>query len=276
MIRFPNAKINLGLNILEKRPDGYHNLETIFYPLQLHDALEFQTAQNLHLEVSGASVPGLPEDNLVMKAYHLLKKDFQRIPDLHIHLLKHIPTGAGLGGGSSDASHLLLMLNEAFQLDLNQETLMAYALQLGSDCPFFILNRPCFAESRGEILQPIHLDLSSYFFVLVKPELAVSTAWAFSQITPSKPSNSLSKLIQEPISDWKEALKNDFEAPVFAAHPFLSQIKQSLYDAGAVYSAMSGSGSTIYGLYHHQYREVVQLKLNRMHFPGQASIYFSS
>ncbi|MBL7766491.1 MAG: 4-(cytidine 5'-diphospho)-2-C-methyl-D-erythritol kinase [Chitinophagaceae bacterium] len=275
MIRFPNAKINLGLNILEKRPDAYHNLETIFYPLNLHDALEFQAASELRLEVSGTLVPGLPEDNLVMKAYRLLQQDFSQIPALQIHLLKHIPTGAGLGGGSSDASHLLMMLNDAFGLGLTQDKLIDYALQLGSDCPFFILNQPCFAEGRGEILHPLKLDLSTYFFVLIKPEFAVSTAWAFSQIIPAKPSTSLSELIQAPVEDWKVCVKNDFEAPVFNAYPALSHIKQSLYDAGAVYSAMSGSGSTLYGLFKEKDREEVQIKLNLMQWPGSSKIYFA-
>lgn len=251
MIVFPNCKINLGLHILNKREDGFHNLETVFYPLPLKDALETIPASDSETEFTGTglAVDGNPADNLCVKAYHLLKKDFPQLPAIKIHLHKAIPMGAGLGGGSADAAFMLKMLNEKFKLHLTTSILIDYALQLGSDCPFFIINKLCFATGRGEKLEEINLDLSAYKIVLINPGIHINTGWAFSNISPALPEKSLKEIIQQPIHTWKEELKNDFETPVFAAHPAIKEIKEALYAQGAVYAAMSGSGSTVFGIF---------------------------
>ena len=249
MIQFPNCKINLGLSILSKRTDGYHDLETVFYPIPVTDALEILPADNLTLTQTGIAVPGEPEKNLCLKAYHLLKKDFPTLPTVQMHLHKNIPMGAGLGGGSSDGSAALVLLNQLFSLSLSDIQLMNYAIQLGSDCPFFIKNKVCHAKGRGEILTPIELDLSNYQFVLVHPGKHISTAWAFQQMQPLTKSESIQSIIQKPISEWKDFLINDFEAPVFKAEPTLSAIKDQLYHLGAIYASMSGSGSSLYGIF---------------------------
>lgn len=249
MIQFPNCKINLGLSIIAKRADGYHELETIFYPIAVSDALEILPADKLILTQSGIAVPGDPEKNLCLKAYHLLKKDFPQLPPVQIHLHKNIPMGAGLGGGSSDGSFALMILNNQFSLGLSNQQLIDYASQLGSDCPFFIYNKACHAKGRGEILTPIDLDLSNYQFVLAHPGKHISTAWAFQQLTPNTKSESIQSIIEKPISDWKNCLINDFESPVFKAEPTLSQIKEQLYQLGAIYASMSGSGSSLFGIF---------------------------
>ncbi len=252
MVVFPNCKINLGLHILRKRADGYHDLETVFYPLRLCDALEIVPA-SLVLPVtftaSGLTITGKTGDNLCVKAYHLLKKDFPLLPSVQLHLHKVIPMGAGLGGGSADGAFTLQLLNSVFQLGLSSRQLAGYALQLGSDCPFFMLNQPCIASSRGEILHPTDLDLSSYAFVLVNPLIHVSTAMAFSQIRPHLPSKPVSRVIRQPVATWKKELVNDFEAPVASQFPEISLIKEQLYQKGALYAAMSGSGSTVFGMF---------------------------
>lgn len=248
MVQFPNCKLNLGLAVTEKRADGFHNLETVFIPLNLCDALEFIESDTLQLTLSGNPIPGKIEDNLLLKAYYLLKADFPFLPNLHINLLKKIPTGGGLGGGSSDASFLLKMLNEYFDLKIQQNKLIQYALNLGSDCPFFILNSPCHALGRGEILQPIKLDLSSYTFIIVMPGIHVSTADAFKSLVPNFPSKPILQIIQQPISTWKHELKNDFEFPIFNSYPQLHEIKNEMYHVGCDYAAMSGSGSTMFGM----------------------------
>jgi 4-diphosphocytidyl-2-C-methyl-D-erythritol kinase len=258
MISFPNCKINLGLHIIRKRIDGYHDLETVFYPLPVKDVLEVIQKETgdapVDLVTSGLPVDGEATDNLCVKAWHLLKRDFPQLPPVRMHLHKVIPMGAGLGGGSSDASETLLLLDTIFNLGLSRTQLSAYALELGSDCPFFLLNSPCFARGRGEMLEEIALDLSQYSFVLVNPAIHINTGWAFSSIIPrdlrpGTASASLKEIIQLPISDWKDHLVNDFEQPVFSLYPEIKAVSDSLYAHGALYSAMTGSGSTVFGIF---------------------------
>ena len=262
MIVFPNCKINLGLKILGKRDDGFHNLETVFYPIPFKDALEIiantQNKNGVEFTGTGLAVDGEAIDNLCVKAYQLLKNDFPQLPAVKIHLHKAIPMGAGLGGGSADAAFMLRLLNEKFNLNLSTPQLLNYALQLGSDCPFFIINKPCMATGRGEVLEEVAVDLSAYKIVLINPGIHINTGWAFSQLSHgSKPLDSLkgsdgskpSDPYKQPIETWKHDLQNDFEAPVFAAHPQIKTIKESLYNEGALYAAMSGSGSTVFGIF---------------------------
>lgn len=248
MISFPNAKINLGLHITEKRPDGFHNLETVFLPVGWSDALEFVEADKFRFTTSGIPISGDPETNLVVKAYRLLKRDFQ-IPELNIHLHKQIPFGAGLGGGSSDAAFMLRMLDKAFYLALPDEKLMAYASVLGSDCPFFIRNKPVYATGRGEIMQETTVSLNGMFILLVKPPVEVSTAKAFQRIVPEKSGISLPELLRLPVQEWKNKVVNQFESSVFPQYPEIEALKQNLYDSGAIYASMSGSGSCVFGLF---------------------------
>ena len=249
MVVFPNGKINLGLNVTNKRNDGYHDLETVFYPTRIHDVLEIIKADVVEFTMSGLPVAGDVNDNLCLKAYHLLKKDFLELPPVKIHLHKVLPMGAGLGGGSADGAFTLMLLNQKFKLNITEQQLSRYALQLGSDCPFFILNKPCFASGRGERLEPIAVDLSAYKIILVHPGIHVSTARAFALLNPAEPSTSIKNILDKPISTWKHQLINDFEAPVFAMFPEIKQIKQTLYAAGALYASMSGSGSAVYGIF---------------------------
>lgn len=252
MITFPNAKINLGLNIVEKRPDGYHNLETIFYPIILQDALEVNKSthadKRVHLSVSGNGIDGDPKDNLVVKAYNLIAEDHD-LPPVDIHLFKHIPTGAGLGGGSSDCAFMIKLLNEKFALNMNVEQMEKYAAKLGADCAFFIQNQPVFATGIGNMFEPIEISLSGYHLVLVKPDIFVSTKEAYAKVRPSRPEVSLKDIIRQPIETWKDTMKNDFEDSVFFQYPEIAAIKDEMYDLGAVYAAMSGSGSAVYGLF---------------------------
>jgi len=249
MIQFPNCKINLGLSILAKRPDGYHELETVFYPIAVSDALEILPADSLTMSQSGIAVPGDPAQNLCLKAYHLLKKDYPKLPAVQMHLHKNIPMGAGLGGGSSDGTAALIILNQQFSLGLNESQLIDYASQLGSDCPFFVYNKACHATGRGEILTPIALDLSNYQFLLAHPGIHIATAWAFQQLNPHTKSESIQAIVEKPIAEWKACLMNDFEAPVFKAEPTLSNIKDQIYQLGAIYASMSGSGSSLFGIF---------------------------
>ncbi|MBC7828984.1 MAG: 4-(cytidine 5'-diphospho)-2-C-methyl-D-erythritol kinase [Chitinophagaceae bacterium] len=261
MISFPNCKINLGLNVIRKRQDGYHDIETVFYPLPLIDVLEIIPDDRLNTVdneskknaakflTTGLPINGAAGKNLCVKAYELLQRDFPKLPSVQIFLHKTIPIGAGLGGGSADGSFALRLLNKKFQLKLSTERLLDYSLQLGSDCPFFILNRTCYASGRGEFLQTIELDLQAYSFVIVHPGTHISTAWAFQQLTPSPPVKSVRQIVEQPISTWKNELINDFEMAVCHHHPELSAIKSRLYDAGAVYASLSGSGSCFYGLF---------------------------
>ncbi len=257
MISFPNCKINLGLNIIGKRADGYHDLETVFYPLQLTDALEIIRTDATDLSTqftpifstSGLPIPGDQSNNLCIKAYQLLKKNFPALAPIKIHLHKAIPMGAGLGGGSADASFTLQLLNKKFNLNLSEKRQIEYAAELGSDCPFFVINQPSFAKGRGEILNPLSLNLSAFTFVLVHPEIHISTKWAFEQIKPFQQNPSIQEIIETPIHNWKYTLFNDFEAPIAAAYPEINAIKNKLYEIGAVYASMSGSGSTVFGIY---------------------------
>ena len=249
MVLFPNCKINLGLNITNKRSDGYHDLETVFYPIQLNDAIEVIEKEDLKFSTSGLAIEGDQKNNLCSKAYHLLKKDLSQLPAVHLHLHKAIPMGAGLGGGSADGAFTLKLLNKKFGLSLSEKQLIKYALHLGSDCPFFIINKPCFAKGRGEILEQIKIDLSAFKIVLVHPGIHISTAWAFSNIKPSVPKRSIKQIIQQSIETWKEELRNDFEESVFLQHPEIKKIKSELYNVGAIYASMSGSGSAVYGIF---------------------------
>jgi 4-diphosphocytidyl-2-C-methyl-D-erythritol kinase len=257
MVVFPNAKINLGLNIISKREDGYHDLETVFYPIPVQDALEINRATNsinsFIFNTSGILVPGDSSTNLCVKAYELLKTKFQ-LPPIEMHLHKAIPMGAGLGGGSSDGAFTLLLLNKKFNLGIPEDQLISYALELGSDCPFFIRNRPCYATGRGEIMEDVAVNLSGYQLLLVNPGIHVSTKEAFAGIRPSAPKRSAREIVQQPIDTWKDQLLNDFEATVFGVHPELADIKESMYAHGAVYAAMTGTGSSIFGIFSKQYK----------------------
>jgi 4-diphosphocytidyl-2-C-methyl-D-erythritol kinase len=250
MISFPNAKINIGLNVVSKRLDGYHNLETIFYPIQLSDALEMVVSEKTQITFSGLTIDGNPNDNLVLKAYHLFKNDFD-LPPVKFHLHKVIPFGAGLGGGSADAAFALKMLNDTFQIGLNTVQLEKYAAKLGADCPFFVQNKPTFATGIGNKFQPIDLDLSKYRIVILKPEIKVSTKDAYQNIIPQQPQISLPKLIIKPVSEWNNQVVNDFEKSVFRNFSKLSEYKELLYKLGAEYVSMSGSGSSFFGLFRH-------------------------
>lgn len=253
MIVFPNCKINLGLHILRKRADGFHDLETVFYPIALQDALEIVQSSapvpDIELTTSGLKIDSQAEDNICFKAYRLLKKDFPDLPSIKMHLHKVIPSGAGLGGGSSDGAFTLTLLNKKFNLGLNDDQLTNYALQLGSDCPFFIKNKPCYATGRGEKLEEIELSLPAYKIVLVNPGIHVHTGKAFSNIAPSNKRTSIKEIIQKPVEQWKDVLKNDFEETVFAEYPEIKIVKEKLYQQGAVYASMSGSGSSVYGIF---------------------------
>ena len=259
MISFPIAKINLGLNVVEKRPDGYHNLQTVFYPVPIKDALEvhvmdeaFPSDYDCDLKVTNITIEGDEQRNLVVRAYQLLKQDFPTLPRIHSHLWKGIPTQAGMGGGSSDCAYMMLLLNQQFQLGLTDEQLIEYAAKLGADCAFFILSRPCYAEGIGEKLQPIDLSLSGYYIAVVRPDIPVPTKEAFSRIRPHYPALNCRETVMQPVETWRDTLINDFEESVFALHPKIGNIKQQLYDMGATYAAMSGSGSALFGLFKKQ------------------------
>lgn len=248
MVRFPNAKINIGLYITEKRSDGFHNLETVFFPVDWCDALEIADAGDVQFSSSGILISGDAESNLVMKAYRMLQSDFN-LPALKVHLHKQIPFGAGLGGGSSDGAFMLSLLNHQFNLNLSGDDLEQYAARLGSDCPFFIRNKPVFASGRGEIMEPLQLSLNGWFILLVKPPVEVSTAKAFQLVVPAKPAISLKNLIQLPVQEWRNNVINQFELSVFQQYPEVQELKQSMYDLGAAYASMSGSGSCVFGLF---------------------------
>lgn len=258
MITFPCAKINLGLNIVSKRQDGYHNLETVFYPIPLTDALEikymdeqFPSKSPCDLKITGNAIECHEEDNLVIKAYQLLAADYQ-LPRVHAHLVKRIPTQAGLGGGSSDAAFMIRLLDERFRLNIGIPEIERYAAKLGADCAFFITAEPSYAEGIGNVLMPVDVPgagLAGYYLVVVKPSVAVSTRDAYAAIKPQAPAKCCRDIVRQPIDTWKAELVNDFEAPIFAMHPELGAIKQRLYDEGAVYAAMSGSGSALFGIY---------------------------
>jgi 4-diphosphocytidyl-2-C-methyl-D-erythritol kinase len=253
MVLFPHCKINLGLHVLRKRADGFHDLETVFYPLPLRDVLEIipsgKPPTPINFTVTGLPIPGDASSNLCVRAYHLLKKDFPELPSPDVWLYKAIPMGAGLGGGSSDGAFMLRLLDSVFGLSLGREKLASYAGRLGSDCAFFLYDQPCFASGRGEILEPFALNLSGYSIVLVYPGIHVGTAEAFSDLRPALPATPLKELLAQPVSAWRSSLVNDFEASVCSRHPELQKIKEKLYQCGAVYASMTGSGSAFYGLF---------------------------
>ncbi len=255
MITFPKAKINLGLNVVERRPDGYHNLETVFFPVPLTDALElhpmddsFPSAVDCDLKVTNMDIAGNEQDNLVVRAYRLLAADFT-LPRVHIHLHKGIPTQAGMGGGSSDCAAMIRLLNESFALGLSLEEMESYAVRLGADCPFFVASRPAYAEGIGERLHPIDLQLTGWHLGIVRPDIPVPTKEAYARITPTPTAKKCRDIVMQPVETWRAELVNDFETSVFAAHPEIGAIKEKLYSLGAVYAAMSGSGSSLFGLF---------------------------
>ncbi len=252
MILYPNAKINIGLNITSKRADGYHNIETVFYPLNICDQLNIDSSVSDYsrciFKSSGILLDSNTGDNLVEKAYKLLDAEF-RLPSVDVELIKNIPVGAGLGGGSSDAAFMLIALRNLYQLELDDDTLEALATKLGADCAFFIRNKPVFATGIGNEFSPVEIDLSGYHVLLVKPDIHVSTAEAYSGVMPKKPESYLPDLVKMPVNQWKGLVVNDFENGVLARYPEIKLIKELLYEAGAVYASMSGSGSSVYGLF---------------------------
>lgn len=266
MIAFPNAKINLGLRVLNRRPDGYHDLETVFYPVGLQDILEIIPApnsdQSVEFSSSGLELNISAEDNLCVKAWKLLKQDFPQLPSVKMHLHKIIPHGAGLGGGSANASFTLKMLNDLFKLTIHQADLAEYALKLGSDCPFFLVNKPSLATGRGEILTGLPVDLSNYSILLVNPKIHIGTAWAFAQLRGYSIPGKTKEIVLQAAESWKTSLVNDFEAPVFAAYPELKAAQEKLYTAGAVWCGLSGTGSCMIALF----RQAPALPLEN--FPG--------
>ena len=256
MITFPVAKINLGLNVVEKRADGYHNLQTVFYPVPIMDALEivpmsdgFPSDVDCDLKVTNITIEGDEQRNLVVRAYQLLKADFPDLPRVHAHLWKGIPTQAGMGGGSSDCGYMIRLLNETFDMGLSSEQMQQYAARLGADCAFFIESRACYAEGIGERLQPIDLDLSGWHIGVVRPDIPVPTKEAFSRIHPHYPALNCRDVVKQPVETWRDRLTNDFEESVFALHPEIGAVKEQLYKMGASYAAMSGSGSALFGLF---------------------------
>jgi 4-diphosphocytidyl-2-C-methyl-D-erythritol kinase len=278
MLFFPNCKINLGLKITGKRADGYHNIVTVFFPVPFNDVIEIidnkEDSDEIEFTQSGISIVGDQKDNLCIKAWQLLKNDFPKLPSVKLHLHKTIPMGAGLGGGSADGAATLLLLNQKYLLNISETQLLSYALQLGSDCPFFIINKPCLGSGRGELLQPISLNLKGYQLVVVNPGIHVNTGWAFSQLNLEANTvnenaltiESLSNIILEDMVNWKDELKNDFEQPVFEKFPAIEVIKNTLYDNGAVYASMSGSGSTVFGIFKEN-------KIPHFNFPSNYLIF---
>ena len=248
MINFPTAKINIGLNIISKRADGYHNLETVFYPIQIKDVLEVIPSNKLTFQASGLGIPGRTEDNLCIKAYHLIKQDHD-LPPVSIHLHKHIPIGAGLGGGSSDAAFFIKIINEMLDLRLPASDMSDYARQLGADCAFFIESVPAFAYGKGDQFEHVSLDLSAYHIALVMPPTHVSTAEAYRGVKPAPVKRSVKELIELPITEWRNHIKNDFEERIFNNHPEIREVKAALYQAGALYASMSGSGAAVFGVF---------------------------
>ena len=252
MLVFPNAKINIGLNITEKRADGFHNIESCFYPVGWSDALEILNADLFSFQSDGIEIPGDIAGNLCVKAYQMLANDFN-LPPVSIHLLKAIPIGAGLGGGSSDAAFTISALNVHFDLKISSEKQQDYARRLGSDCAFFILNKPVYCYEKGDRFEDIDLKLEGKWIVLVNPGLHISTVEAYAGIKPAKPETDLRILLKEPIVNWRQNIKNDFEATLFPKYPLLNAIKEKIYDLGAEYAAMSGSGSTLYGIFEKEF-----------------------
>ncbi len=251
MISFPRCKINIGLHILEKRPDGYHNIETLFYPLGLTDGLEIISSNgNTEFNQSGLPLPQDEKSNLVIKAYDLMKKDYD-LPPVKIHLHKKIPPGSGLGGGSSNAANTLLLLNQIFHLGLSDEELAGYAGKLGADCAFFVYNKPMIGKNIGEVFDDVDVDMKGYYIAVVKSDIHVDTKDAYSKVIPEKSRKSLKELISQPISKWKGTIENDFEKTVFKEYPGIEKVKSALFRKGAVYASMTGSGSAVFGIFEH-------------------------
>ena len=248
MLSFPNAKINIGLYITEKRPDGFHNLESCFYPVGWSDVLEIIPAEKLSFKSTGIEIPGNPETNLCLKAYHLVSQDF-KLPPVMIHLHKIVPIGAGLGGGSADCAFTIKTLNELFELNMSVEIMENYARQLGSDCAFFIQNKPQFCFGKGDEFEDIEINLSHKFIVLVNPNIHISTAEAYAGVKPQRAHIDLRKILQSPTNEWGDVVKNDFENHLLPKYPAIENIKNSLYKQGAEYASMTGSGSTVFGIF---------------------------
>ena len=265
MISFANAKINLGLLITEKRSDGYHNIETVFYPVKLYDVLEMTPSTDFNFTVQGLDIPSNGQ-NLCEKAYHLLAQDYELKP-VSVGLLKNIPIGAGLGGGSADAAFVLKMLNDYNNLSLSNAQLEAYAEKLGADCAFFIKNEAVFASGIGTTFEEITLDLSDYYIVLINPGIHISTQEAYESITPQVPKVDLKRALQLPIQEWKYHVVNDFELGIFAKYPAIEQIKNKLYEAGALYASMSGSGSSVFGIFEKEIQLRELEKLGKVYYP---------
>jgi len=249
MVVFPNAKINIGLNITEKRSDGFHNIESIFYPIvDLYDVLEIVKSDQLEFTSTGIDIPGDAQNNLCLKAYDLLKQDFNIAP-VHIYLLKAIPIGAGLGGGSADAAFTLKSLNQLFKLDLSDNELITYAQKLGSDCAFFIKNQPVYAFNKGDEFKLVEMDLSLYKIQVEYPNIHIGTSEAYAGVSPQESKENLLDLIKKPISNWKDVIKNDFESSIFPNHKSIQELKEKMYNDGAVYASMTGSGSAVFGIF---------------------------
>jgi len=248
MLCFPNAKINLGLHVVEKRKDGYHHIETCFYPISLHDALEIVPASEFSFTQVGLSLNSSLSDNLVMRALNLYKKQYD-LPPLSVYLKKAIPFGAGLGGGSADAAFMLKLLNAYTAQNLHDDELAKIAVEIGADCPFFIQNKPIIASGIGNIFESIELSIKGYMLCIIKPDIVVSTKEAYNSVIPANPSIPLRKIIQMPVKEWKQHLTNDFEPVIFHKYPVIADIKAYLYSQGAIYAAMSGSGSAVFGLF---------------------------
>lgn len=248
MIAFPNAKINIGLNIISRREDGYHNLSSCFLPIDWKDALEIVPAKSFEFRTSGLDIPGNEESNLCVRAYQLLKVDYNISP-VHMHLHKVLPMGAGLGGGSADGAFALRLLNDLFELEISQSQLETYAKSLGADCPFFVENKPKLVSGIGEILEPATLDLSDYSIMVVFPGIHVSTRTAFGGIKPRQPNYDLEDMLRKAPGQWQGVITNDFEETVFAVHPEIGQLKEELLKLGAAYASMTGTGSAVYGIF---------------------------
>ncbi|MEM6643079.1 MAG: 4-(cytidine 5'-diphospho)-2-C-methyl-D-erythritol kinase [Bacteroidota bacterium] len=248
MIAFPNAKINLGLNVVKKREDGFHDIESCFYPIPWQDCLEVIKADEFSFHSYGLTIPGDWKSNLCVQAYQLLQEAYH-IPPVEIHLLKQIPMGAGLGGGSSDGAWTLKLLNGLFELGLSDESLESLALKLGSDCPFFIRNQAALAKGKGEFLTPIDLNLTGYYLGIKNPGIHISTAEAYAGVLPKLPKQLCEDILNAPVNNWKNLLTNDFEQSVFKNHPEIEAIKGAMYSAGAIYASMTGSGSTVFGIF---------------------------
>ncbi len=263
MLVYPCCKINLGLNIVERRSDGYHNIETVFYPIPLHDNLEVTVAKNASspylFHQTGFELGGTDEHNLVIRVLNLLRADYPKIPPVEIWLHKRIPSGAGLGGGSSDAAFMMRLLNEKFELGMDDEDIEYRLSRLGADCPFFYRARPAFALGIGDQLMPIDFDLANFNFLLVNPGIHVPTKEAYANVRPKPSEESLLKSLSRPAEAWKDTVKNDFEQSVFFQYPQIAAIKQTLYDMGAVYASMSGSGSSVYGLFNRSQPEAEEV-----------------